>query len=600
MSPEEYASLVNLGPYAPAPEPNMSMVPMGPPAPPPPDLPPDNNMSTREIASSAPPEAPPGMSVAPPPAPPSGPGARPYIDAISKGVGFANDAMGLANPVTAAATGARMLAGQSGHGAPPPAPPGKDPSNVAVMPTGDNTSAPPPHEIDTRAEPETTPRPPAYPPQVVIPGGFRSRIRPEDWANLSAARQEEIIAADNIHTREGNEALAEKLAGEKKLSGVEIEELDSRIERDKLGHRLETLDKRGSELDKDGKDLANYHEDPSRFWESRSTFQKVMGSIGIALGGFVSGARGGPNSALDNINRAIDQDIAAQRNTYLAKKDSLAAKKSAYGMAMERYNHDDDKAQAVVKIAALHRTAAEASILAATHKGTEVEDRHNTFQAKLSRQIANEGISYYEKYDARVVGGSGLTTEQRLKHDEKLVDQEIERSKVKASQATHQAEAEQKADDKAEHGTEFIARERATQKLADAENSNAAVSKVLAQKDPAGVGMFKQHLPSWMLTDEGSNNRSAIQAQGNSYALRHAGQAQNAAETARMVKVTTGRGTKEDIAWFNDFMHEDAAAQDRSIKAGASPEAVRRYEERNPPPRKPSTEPETPRAKKVK
>ncbi len=262
---------------------------------------------------------------------------------------------------------------------------------------------PVPKASDAPAEPEQGPPPPQQSPYSTIPEHYSDLIGKKNWDLLSAAEQAEKEAAYQIHRRNSEQA-------QKDTSAAETQVLNSTIEKKIAQDDILAAQGRGADLDKQARDieadaahLATYHENPDHFWQTRSTAQTIAGFIGIALGGFVQGVKGGENVALKQINHAIDRDIDAQRANYNAKKDSVAVKRSAYGMAMERYNHDDTKASAVLRMAALDKVAAEAHLTAAQHKGTEVDDRLNQFTADLADKKAKEGIQFTKYVEQRTV-----------------------------------------------------------------------------------------------------------------------------------------------------------------------------------------------------
>lgn len=398
-------------------DPNMSQEPqdvaspgiIGPPSPP------EQNMSM------APPPVTPGYvpaeSMAPhAPLPPVAQYAKTVMDQVKQ---TPKRTLDLANKIVEARP--MKLAGQAYDRVFPPKlgeDPQKAPNDVVPVSTlagadaAGKEAAPAPAAADTRAEPEYTP-PPA-PTQHTIAAHYEDQIGPEAWAKLSEAEKASFTAADAVHGRNANQANVNKALADQ--HAFEADERGGQAQTDAFlaQNAHNKLEEQARGIEEDAKHLANYHEDPNAFWNSRSTAQKVAGFIGIALGGFVQGARGGPNVALEQINRATDQAIDAQRKNYMANKDSLEAKKSAYGMAMERYNHDDGKARAAVRLAALDKIEAQAKSTAAAHAGTDTDNRLDLFLADTAKLRAEEVIKYKKWVQTRTTtdGGGGAAEEK--------------------------------------------------------------------------------------------------------------------------------------------------------------------------------------------
>ncbi len=236
-----------------------------------------------------------------------------------------------------------------------------------------------------------------------VPAHLVDLIGPENWALLDDAAKAQKIAAFNIHMRDSAQAA-------KDLNNAERESLNSDIRGSIAQDYQDTVDTRGHDLDakwrglqEDASHLANYHENPNQFWESRSTGQRIAGLIGVILGGFAQGMRGGNNEALEQLNRAQDKDIDAQRAKYHANKDSVDVKRSAYGMAMQRYDHDDAKATMAVRLAGQDKVMAQAKLEAAQHRGTDVDDRFEKFASDQADQRAKWGIDNHKYEQARTV-----------------------------------------------------------------------------------------------------------------------------------------------------------------------------------------------------
>ncbi len=251
--------------------------------------------------------------------------------------------------------------------------------------------------FDTIAEREMGPAPQGGPSSTTIAAHYEDQIGPEAWGALSQAQRDAYVAADNISNRgfaQAHEDYGVASEHAKQAAARGVLAMHDQRQAELHGRDLDTL---GRELEADAHHLANYHENPNQFWESRSTGQRVSAIIAIMLGGFAQGLRGGSNAALDQMNRAQDKDIDAQRANYQANKDSVAVKRSSYGMAMERYNHDDNKATAALRLAGLDKMEAEGKMLAAKHAGTDTADRLDKFLADTS-QLKADQIIKYKKY----------------------------------------------------------------------------------------------------------------------------------------------------------------------------------------------------------
>ncbi len=274
--------------------------------------------------------------------------------------------------------------------------------------------APAPKVSDAAAEPEQGP-PPAQPPAYsTIEAHYQDQIGPEAWKALSESERAAFTAADAIHNRMRGQAANDTAVAKAQTDEASARGVLALHEQRMVEARGTDLEQQARDIQADASALADYHENPNHFWQTRSTAQTVAGFIGIALGGFVQGVRGGENVALKQINHAIDRDIDAQRANFQAKKDSVAVKRSAYGMAMERYNHDDNKASTAVRLAMLDRVDAQARVAAAQHAGTDTDNRLDMFLGDTAKVRADQIIAY-KKYIQKqtVANGTSMDTLQK-------------------------------------------------------------------------------------------------------------------------------------------------------------------------------------------
>ncbi len=274
-----------------------------------------------------------------------------------------------------------------------------------VLAGADQTQGPvlTPKASDAAAEREQGPAPAEAPSSTTVPARYQDMIGPEAWAALDDSHRAAITAAQNISDRMLGQSAKEQNAAERQSVDADIRAsiaMDGQRDAETRGKDLEA---QANDILGDAKHLANYHEDSNHFWKTRSTAQTIAAYIGIALGGFAAGMNGGPNHAQDQINRMVDQDVSDQRAAYNAKKDSLVVKRSAYGMAMERYGHDDNKATTAVRLAALDKVDAQARLAAAQHRGADTANELDKFLAGTSKLRADEIINFKKYHEARTV-----------------------------------------------------------------------------------------------------------------------------------------------------------------------------------------------------
>ncbi len=257
-----------------------------------------------------------------------------------------------------------------------------------------------------------------------LPAHYVDLIGKKNWDLLDHAEQTSLEAAHQIQRRNQEQNVKDQDVAERQVVDASIRGALANDQSQAVDVQRNDLDQMHRDIQADAAALATYHENPDHFWQTRSTAQTVAGFIGIALGGFVQGVRGGENVALKQINHAIDRDIDAQRANFQAKKDSVGVKRSAYGMAMERYNHDDTKASTVVRLAMLDKIDAQAKVAAAQHAGTETDNRLNQFLADTEREKAQLGITYNKYMQKQVVQSgadmTGLYKEYGKYHDNVL------------------------------------------------------------------------------------------------------------------------------------------------------------------------------------
>lgn len=396
--------------------------------------------------------------------------ARKVLDLHKKGMGLGIDAAKKLNPQDVALAlspmGPIAAVGNAALRKTNEAFPVKGPPGPADVPVEDRVQKPPsdgkapddaPARTDAPAEPEMATH--AAPQgSYTIGAHYEDQIGPEAWARLSDSEKATFQAADNIHNRLRGEADGNKAVADQQVGEAEQREGQAETNAFLVQNQRNDIEKQGADILSDAANLANYHEDPDRFWNSRSTPQKVAGFIGIALGGFVSGMKGGSNQVVDMIDKEIDRDIAAQRNNWRANKDSLEAKRSAYGMAMEKYNHDDVAARAALRLASLDKVEAQARSAAASHAGTEADNRLDLLLADTSKLRAEQVIAYKKYRQAQTVqtGGDGLTAAQRFQAVEKEKDRQLEREKFGATREEHRATAAEKQAEQAGKSTVVI------------------------------------------------------------------------------------------------------------------------------------------------
>lgn len=281
-------------------------------------------------------------------------------------------------------------------------------STLAGVDTTTKGEAPAPKTSDATAEPEMgPPQPAAASTYTNVPAQYHDLIGGKGWAALSERDKAAVSAALGIAGRDKTEADSDVAAADARLGDSNRQEVNAAVQQSIAEGEGQQTDAQRENLIEDAKHLATYHEDPNRFWNSRTTAQKMAGFIGVILGGFAQGLRGGQNAALEQINRAQDLDIESQRNDFRANKDSIEAKRSAYGMAMEKYNHDDTKATAAVKLAGLNKIEAQFQKTAAQHRGTAVDDRLAMALQDIQDRKAKEEISYHKYEESKQVANNG-------------------------------------------------------------------------------------------------------------------------------------------------------------------------------------------------
>jgi hypothetical protein len=362
--------------------------------------------------------------------------------------------------------------------------------------------------------------------------------------------------------------------------------------RDANAKRKAEYETRLREFDAYNKAMPDDPIDPDRFWNSRTSSQKAAGFIAAALGGWLQGSGAtAQNSAVAQLNTAIEQDVASQRASYEAKKGKLGNLQTAYGLAMQKYN-DADAAESAAKAYLLDQTkmrleaeAAKKGTVDAVNAGQQAGAQLDTERAKLIEQgtkrvQATAGTPMY------LIAGNPIpqTAEQARQHYEKMRLAEhqtaLDITKESAKPATGTS-----ADDKIETDAARIG--EAGAKNAPARNAleqarQAHIENPLTLGEHAVDAFFQGSKPikKWVL-GKGVTDRETKWEEAQAMALNALSGA-GVSDKERAAAVSRAEGARDNesrLAWL-DTVGKRLEEANNAVRAGARPEAVRRYDSR--------------------
>lgn len=394
---------------------------------------------------------------------------------------------------------------------------------------------------------------------------------------------------------ERNEAMAQEeygqaLEAERGARDREQAMQQSVLERqDEMAERQADFDATARQLSKQGQ------LDRGRFWASRSTGQKIAGAVELLLAGF----RGAPSI----VQKRIDDDVKAQEFAFYATRDTAQAKQTAFQMAMQKYQNAD-AARAMARVAALDTVQAQLAQVSAKWKGTEAANKADLAMAALQdekmMQIA-QGIQFVpSQYRGRMFidPRTGLTySESEAKAlDRQMVERNFKRQE-KAADVGGQLLVEGAKGDAAMQ-RELLQR----QGNIDAETAKIAAGvqaakipdlRQLAEKalstQAASPPSFKESVaravqPTFLeartMPKAAEAREQAWSAFENEAIHALSGAAVSPTEMERYRKQLGSAGTAEQRELAANAVLERLAAQERTIKAGASPAAQAAYDVR--------------------
>lgn len=501
--------------------------------------------------------APPVASVAPPPPPPPPAGPQGYED---------------------------PLKGMSVAGAPPPPPPvsgdarlksgGPDrPFNVGVI--------------------EGKPPPARFTPfgGGVVPAHELERRGPS-LRNAEESRNAEFAGAIDAVRERGAQTSAMDFAlalDQERKANIRQDAADY-----SAAERTQELADRQADFDQSVKALSRQAMDPDRFWASRNTGQKIASVVSVALGGFLQGMRGGPNVGLEILNRHIDNDIKAQEFAYNATRDTVAAKQTAFGLAMQKYQNED-AARAAARAAALDAVQAQVAQQAALWKGTDSQNRADMAMAALQdekmKQIA-QGILFLPATQGAVMyrdAETGLSyTAGEMKSRQAAIEQrafELQKQGLGEEAALRKAvvEAGLKTNDKAQEGAQHIASQLqgagVPQARASAEQALRALNLSEGGKAEAAARWGLGETLGRMVMSENANAREQAYQSFSNAAMKAMMGNVTASEEERARKQLGSAADPESRRRAIAATLDTLATIEKNAKAGASPEAQRRFDE---------------------
>ena len=436
-----------------------------------------------------------------------------------------------------------------------------------------------------------------------IPGGGGAMTLPAKETEL---RGPQLLEAQQRR----NEAVGQAI-GDIQQRSVEQAALDGAMAQDQArrayaredaanasaAERADDLEARQKDFDGTVKQLSQMSLNPDRFWASRSTPQTISGLVAITLGGFLQGVRGGSNPGLDMINQYIDRDLHAQEFDYAQKHHVAEAKQSAFGMAMQKYQNVD-AARAAARAAALDSVQAEMQQQAAASRSTNAQNIASLAAADLANDRTNQIAQGVAFTPARQVAApqryldrdTGMILSEKEAHEAgaKWKEQHFEYGKLGLGEYMKELAAHREEGDKgATHIADSLREAGVPEALSRAEAARKALSgaplTLTERATPLAGAKSDNPMAHKLVFGAEASEREAAWSNFKAAAIKALVGTRGESQpqlVERMAKIFDSAGDQESrmsaIKQFEGMMSDET----KNIKAGASPEAQRTYEQR--------------------
>lgn len=297
--------------------------------------------------------------------------------------------------------------------------------------------------------------------------------------------------------------------------------------------------------------------DPEAYWKDKGAFAKVLAGIAIGLGQFGALMRGGRNNAWDIIQSGVDANIRAQETSASHASKAFDARANLFARNMAAFG---DRERAI--LATRMQTYAAVDSLVdekmAENKGLLDVSAYNQIKAQLERLHAADAAAWTKETTNRAAEIVTYTPAQKA-------DGATPTSLEAKSDARYLSEAYEKAG--------------IPQALSELQDIDQRLD-TMGTGDIAGVGLVKEHLPSWVLSTEGVANQQAIARIKGSARASIAGASLTDAKKAELQEQLEGAHDADSVRNVIQSFRRSLMNQQKNIEAGAGHEGSELYKER--------------------
>lgn len=407
---------------------------------------------------------------------------------------------------------------------------------------------------------------PQRPSVVVLPGGEMLAGRTTQHGPGLTGEQQEQLTDLSIDRRLAAQELADaERAAEAGQTRAAVLEQQNYVARDRQMREAEAArlarEEQALEASRQADEAAGeYTVNPSRFWSSMTGWQRGLAVLGQALGGaLATRSRDGRNHFAETLDRIIAEDVEAQREELAALERQARARRdhvTATQLAHDRerlsdaslFEHRLRSLSAYAK-----RVEAETAdpIIAARAKMVDLDIQELLTERMISADQERRGteVRQYQNVPTQVVQVGGQDPGLPEYSPKELDAQAKDYAKTLESRG--------------------IVEEAAA--LDD-------VDRMIMRYDPdesiPGLGIIKDHVPSWLLSKEGKLNRQRVNRVMLAYQKALTGAAASEAEIDRIRESFLGAKTPAELRASIRQARHVLTERQRTLASGYDPRAI--------------------------
>lgn len=407
---------------------------------------------------------------------------------------------------------------------------------------------------------------PPRPSVVVLPGGEMLAGRTTQHGPGLTPEQQDLLAEQTIDRRLATQELsdAERAAQAGRTRAAVLEQQnyvreDARM-REAEAARL-AREEQALEASRQADEAAgDYVVNPSRFWSSASGWTKALAVLGSAVGGaLATRSRDGRNHFAEALERLVAEDVEAQKEELAALERQARARRdhvTATQLANDRARLSD---------ASLFEHRLQSASAWLRRIEAETQDPIITARARMA------DLDVQELLANRMIGA-----------DQERRGTEVRQYQNVPTQVVAVGGQDPSLPDYSPKELDAQARDYAQRLESRGIVEGAAalddVDQMLLRYDPdesiPGLGLIKEHVPRWLLTEEGKLNRQRVSRLMDAYRVAVTGAGASNEELKRIEDSFRGAKTPAELRQAVRLSRDILTKRQRTLASGYDPRAI--------------------------